>query len=144
MQIFDKKFTQNKARYFVQCILATISVLLVLMALDSVSNTAITASLGASCFIAFTMPHIQASKPRFLIGRKPSEVLLREVMSAPVKFCNLGDDVQKCADIFRILHVRHLAVVGEGVLIGLISMRDILVAEMRGQRERLKVFQEAK
>ena len=62
-------------------------------------------------------------------------------MSAPVKFCNLGDDVQKCADIFRMLHVRHLAVVGEGVLMGLISLRDILTAELRGRQERLKVLQ---
>ena len=43
--------------------------------------------------------------------------------------------------MFRILNVRHLAVVGEGVLMGLISLRDILKAEMRGQRERLKVLQ---
>ena len=68
MHIFDRKFTQNKFWYLLQCLLATVSVLLVLLALDTISNTAITAALGASCFIVFTMPHAQLSRPRFLIG----------------------------------------------------------------------------
>ncbi len=68
MQILDRKFTQNKLWYLLQCLLATVSVLLVLVALDTISNTAITAALGASCFIVFTMPHAQVSKPRFVIG----------------------------------------------------------------------------
>ncbi len=68
MHILDRKFTQNKLWYFLQCLLATVSVLLVLVALDTISNTAITAALGASCFIVFTMPHAQVSKPRFVIG----------------------------------------------------------------------------
>jgi len=68
MQIFDSKFTQNKLWYLLQCLLATVSVLLVLLALDTISNTAITAALGASCFIVFTMPHAQVSRPRVLIG----------------------------------------------------------------------------
>lgn len=68
MIIFDTKFTRDKFWYLLQCLLATVSVLLVLVALDTISNTAITASLGASCFIAFTMPHAKVSRPRFLIG----------------------------------------------------------------------------
>ncbi len=74
-------------------------------------------------------------------GRAPSAVLLRDVMSYPIKHCNLGDNVRKCAEIFAKSHVRHLAVVGEGVLIGLISLRDILTAELRSRQARLKVLQ---
>ncbi len=74
-------------------------------------------------------------------GRAPAEVVLREVMSCPLKICNLGDDVRKCAEMFYKLHVRHLAVVGEGVLIGLISLRDVLGSERRNSREKLKVIQ---
>ena len=40
----------------------------VLAFLDALAHTAIVASLGASFFIAFTMPKTQASKPRPLIG----------------------------------------------------------------------------
>lgn len=68
MKIFDEKFRGNKARYLFQCILATLSVLIVLLSLDAISNAAVIAALGASFFIAFTMPEAQVSRPRFLIG----------------------------------------------------------------------------
>ena len=68
MRPFDRKFSQNKLRYLLQCILATVSAMMVLMVLNSIDNDVILASLGASCFIAFCMPHHRASRPRFLIG----------------------------------------------------------------------------
>ncbi len=68
MHIFDTKFAQNKIWYTLQCLLATVSFLLILVILDRMSNAAIIAALGASCFIVFTMPHAKLSSPRFLIG----------------------------------------------------------------------------
>ena len=68
MAIFDRKFLHNRLRYVLQSLLAGVSVLLVLAILDPLSNAAVIAALGASYFIAFTMPHAQVSKPRFLIG----------------------------------------------------------------------------
>jgi len=68
MTVFDRKFRRNKLRYVLQCLLAGVSVLLVLAILDPMSNAAVIAALGASCFIAFTMPHAKVSRPRFLIG----------------------------------------------------------------------------
>jgi hypothetical protein len=68
MRIIDKKFKHNVARYILQCALATLTILIVLVFLDVLTQTAIIAALGASSFIAFTMPAHDASKPRFLIG----------------------------------------------------------------------------
>jgi len=68
MKVFDEKFRSNKVRYVLQCILATLSIFIVLLILDAVSNAAIIAALGASSFIVFTMPEAKASRPRFLIG----------------------------------------------------------------------------
>ncbi len=68
MYLFDKKFSQNKLRYLLQCLLATISAMLVLTVLNSMANKVVIASLGASCFIAFCVPHKKASSSRFLIG----------------------------------------------------------------------------
>ena len=68
MTFFDAKFKQNKARYTFQCLLATLSVLLVLLLLDAMTNAAVIAALGASSFIVFAIPHAQVSRPRFCIG----------------------------------------------------------------------------
>ena len=65
---FDRRFSQNKLRYLLQCMLATISAMLVLTVLNTMANKVVIASLGASCFIAFCMPHHRASRPRLLIG----------------------------------------------------------------------------
>jgi len=68
VNVFDEKFRDNKARYILQCLLATSSSFIILFILDTMSHAAIIAALGASSFIAFTMPEAQMSRPRFLIG----------------------------------------------------------------------------
>ncbi len=68
MRPFDKRFSQNKLGYLLQCILATVSAMMVLMVLNSIDNNVVLASLGASCFIAFCVPHHRASRPRLMIG----------------------------------------------------------------------------
>ena len=68
MRVFDEKFKSNKVRYILQCLLAALSIFIVLFFLDAISNAAIVAALGASSFIVFTMPEAQVSRPRFLIG----------------------------------------------------------------------------
>jgi len=68
LKILDKNFRQNIARYVFQCCLATITILLILLFLDVLEETAILASLGATAFIVFTMPNAYSSHPRRLIG----------------------------------------------------------------------------
>jgi CBS-domain-containing membrane protein len=68
MRILDRRFHKHVARYVFQCGLATLAVLLILLVLDVITQAVIIASLGASSFIAFTMPHTNASRPRYLIG----------------------------------------------------------------------------
>jgi CBS-domain-containing membrane protein len=68
MRIIDKEFKHNVARYILQCALATLIIAIVLVFLDVLTHTATVAALGASSFIAFTMPAYDVSKPRFMIG----------------------------------------------------------------------------
>lgn len=68
MGLIDKEFRSNKARYIVQCGLATICVLIILFVLDPLTDTTTIAALGASSFIAFAMPHQRASRPRLMVG----------------------------------------------------------------------------
>lgn len=68
MRLFDRKFRENKLRYLLQSLLATVAVSVVLLVLDTLAATAIIASLGATSFIAFTMPHAESCRPRYLLG----------------------------------------------------------------------------
>jgi CBS-domain-containing membrane protein len=68
LRVVDEGFKRHRARYILQCLLATLVVFVVLLLLDTMSNTTTIAALGASSFIVFTMPHSQISRPRFLIG----------------------------------------------------------------------------
>ncbi|MDX9872105.1 MAG: HPP family protein [Clostridia bacterium] len=66
--LLDEKFQNNKAKYILQCSLTTISVFILLLLLDIISDRVVVASLGASAFIVFTMPHARASSPRLLLA----------------------------------------------------------------------------
>jgi len=66
--LFDEEFKHNKSRYILQCTLAMLCVLVVLMMLDTLSHGITIASLGASSFIAFAMPYQRSSTARAMIG----------------------------------------------------------------------------
>lgn len=68
MRLFDKKFHKNVHRYILQCALATLTILAVLIFLDVLTTTAIIAALGASAFVVFAIPNSYSSDPRRLIG----------------------------------------------------------------------------
>ena len=68
MRLLDKKFRTHIGNYLFQCALASFSILLILLFLDVLNETAIIASLGATAFIVFTMPNAYSSQPRPLIG----------------------------------------------------------------------------
>jgi len=68
MRVFDSKFKDNIFRYLLQCLLAAVIIFIVFFLVDTFFNMTIVASLGASTFIAFTMPHANTSRPRYLIG----------------------------------------------------------------------------
>jgi predicted transcriptional regulator len=52
-------------------------------------------------------------------------------MSSPVNACHLGDDIRQCAEILAQTNTRHLAVVEDNALVGLISLRDVQAAQAR-------------
>ena len=67
-RLFDEKCREHWPQYVWQALMATGSMLLIMLLLDMVEQTVLIASLGASSFIAFAMPHRPASAPRYLIG----------------------------------------------------------------------------
>jgi len=65
---YDQHFRRNDIkRYAMQCGLAGLVVLVLLLVLDTVTQTVLIAALGASAFIAFAVPRSLHSGPRSLI-----------------------------------------------------------------------------
>ena len=62
--------------------------------------------------------------------KDPAGIQLSAVMSSPVKSCCLSDEIWKCAHVLDESHIRHLAVVEDGALIGVISQRDVQTAQL--------------
>lgn len=66
--IIDENYLQNKWKYILQSILVTFFAGIILVFFDFVVKLVIAASLGATCFIIFTLPHKNASKSRYILG----------------------------------------------------------------------------
>ena len=65
------------------------------------------------------------------VCKDPATITLAEVMSSPVNACRIDDDIGKCARLLAETNTRHLAVVEDGALVGLISLRDVQAAQAR-------------
>ena len=79
----DEHFRRDDLkRYALQCGLAGLVVLILLLVLDAVTQTVLIASLGASAFIAFAVPRSPHSGPRNMIGGYVVGIFAGIVMSA--------------------------------------------------------------
>lgn len=67
-RMLDPKFRRNVPRYISQCIMATAVIFTILVFLNIFTQTVLIAALGATTFIAFTMPHVNSARPRYLVG----------------------------------------------------------------------------
>lgn len=74
--------------------------------------------------------------------KDPGETALSEVMSSPVKSCRLGDDIEEVAKLLTGEHIRHLAILEQGALIGLIGVRDVLAAEIKDKDQEITRLRE--
>lgn len=68
MRLFDSRFKDNKKAYIGQCAFAAVYIFGILLLLNIAYDTVVAASIGASTFIAFTMPQAKSSAPRYLVG----------------------------------------------------------------------------
>ena len=57
-----------------------------------------------------------------------------EVMTSPVISADPGDSIQKCMETMTTCHCRHLPVVENGKLLGIVSIGD-LVKKLLGEKE---------
>jgi CBS-domain-containing membrane protein len=68
VHLVDKTFLKKPGSYIIQSLLAVIAVAVILYFVETITQAAIVAALGASSFIVFAMPKTVAAEPRRLIG----------------------------------------------------------------------------
>jgi CBS domain-containing protein len=78
-----------------------------------------------------------------LMGRSSSETPVRDIMSAPVMYVRLNQTNEDCMALMTENRLRHLPVMEEGRLIGLISIGDLvkdIISEQKFVIEQLEHY----
>ena len=78
-----------------------------------------------------------------LLGRSSSETPVWQIMSSPVHSVEPDTSVQQCMQIMTEKRVRHLPVMDQGNVVGVVSIGDVVKAvldEQRFQIEQLEGF----
>ncbi len=75
-------------------------------------------------------------------GRDPNSTPVEQVMTSPMACCQRETPLAECRSVMTQKRIRHLPVVEEGKLYGLISSGDILADEMAGQQETIEYLHE--
>lgn len=105
MRLFDPKFKKDAPSYLLQCFVGMLFIMLALFLADTVSSMTVVASLGASTFIAMTMPHTRSAHPRYLIGGYCAGIVCgilmsyihRYIVSADILFLGRSPHIVTCA-----------------------------------------------
>ena len=71
-------------------------------------------------------------------GRTPKDTLLREVMTDQMYTVATDTSVRQCLALMMLRHIRHLPIVENGNLLGIISMRDAVDAMLDEHRSELQ------
>lgn len=77
-----------------------------------------------------------------LKGRSSQDTPVSDVMSSPVVSVGPGEDVRHCMKIVTERRIRHLPVVEEGMVIGLISIGDLLKWVIEEQKQEIEQLQQ--
>lgn len=72
-----------------------------------------------------------------LKDRSSGDTRISEVMTAQVITIEPDQRLEECMEIMSDKHIRHLPVVSEGELLGIISINDVVTAVIRDQKSRI-------
>jgi len=76
-----------------------------------------------------------------LKDRSSAQTRVREIMSSPVLTSAPGDSVHQCMQLMTDKRVRHLPIVEDGKVIGVLSIGDLVKAVIDDQAEQLEQLQ---
>jgi CBS domain-containing protein len=67
-------------------------------------------------------------------GRPPGGTTVAEVMTTPVTTCTSNTRIEECAELMTSRRIRHLPVVDDGVVGGIVTIGDLLAFQVRDQQ----------
>lgn len=73
---------------------------------------------------------------------EPGATMLADVMSSPVESVRLTTTVDDVGFAMSRSHIRHLVVMEDGALIGVVGLRDVLAAQLREDERQLHELQD--
>jgi CBS domain-containing protein len=75
-------------------------------------------------------------------GRDPKATTVESVMTSPMAVCRRDTPLAECRAVMTTKRIRHLPVVEEGKLYGIISSGDILASEVADQKQTIEYLHE--
>jgi CBS domain-containing protein len=73
-------------------------------------------------------------------GVDPARTSVRDVMSSTLVVADVGDSYETCLDRMREARIRHLIVLDNERLAGIISMRDLVAADLDDKAETISLL----
>ena len=91
--------------------------------------------------VAGIMSERDYARKVILHGKSSRELQVREIMTARVYYVHPGQNVQDCMVQMTDKHVRHLPVLEENRLVGIISIGDVVKTIMADQEYTIKLLE---
>jgi CBS domain-containing protein len=77
-----------------------------------------------------------------LHGKTSKQTRVREIMSSPVYSVGPEQTIRECMQLMSSKHIRHLPVVDQGKVVGVISIGDVVNEIMRQQSETIRFLED--
>lgn len=75
-------------------------------------------------------------------GRDPKTTIIGDVMTSPMACCRRDTKLSECRTVMTQKRIRHLPVVEDGQLYGIISIGDIMASEVADQQATIEYLHE--
>ena len=75
-----------------------------------------------------------------LKGKSSHDTLVKEIMTKEVISVSPSDNIDKCMELMSERHIRHLPVMQDGIVTGIISITDVVSAIIESQKETITLL----
>jgi hypothetical protein len=76
-----------------------------------------------------------------LQGKASKETSIQEVMTAKLETVKLNTSIEHCMQIMTKQHIRHLPIVEDGIVVGMISIGDLVKFVIEDQKQTIEQLQ---